>query len=138
MRAESADFCLFAVFGGEDAEGDGDAGLDADFGETVCDGVGDVMIVLGVSLDDDADTDDGVVGFAVCEKCSDDGEFKGAWDADNVDVVFGNVAGEEGIDAIVNHGVGEVCVETGCGDGDAEAGTVESVEVVGFHRWMMR
>lgn len=56
--------CLCLVVGedGEDAEDDGDAGVELDAHEAVGDGVGDVLKVHGLALDEDADGDDGVEG----------------------------------------------------------------------------
>ena len=76
MTAERADLGLFQIFGGEDAEDDGNVEFDADFGEAVGDGVGDVVVVFGVALDKDANTDDSVISFSFGEGGGGDGELE--------------------------------------------------------------
>lgn len=53
---------LFVVEDGQDAKDDGDAGVELNAHQAVGDGVGDVLEVHGLALDEDADGDDGVKG----------------------------------------------------------------------------
>lgn len=54
---------LAVVEDGEDAEDDGDAEVEADAHEALRHGVGYVLEVHGLALDQDADGDDGVEGL---------------------------------------------------------------------------
>lgn len=57
-----AGFGLVVVEDGQDAKDDGDTGVELDAHEAVGDGVGNVLEVHGLALDEDADGDDGVKG----------------------------------------------------------------------------
>lgn len=62
-RQAGAGAGLVVVEDGEDAEDDGDAEVEADAHEPLRHGVGDVLEVHGLALDQHADGDDGVEGL---------------------------------------------------------------------------
>lgn len=59
-----AGLCLLVVEHGQDAKDDGDADVELDAHEALGGGVGNVLKVHGLALDEHADGDDGVKGPA--------------------------------------------------------------------------
>jgi len=87
-------------FDGEDFVEDGDVGFEGDAHEGVGDGAEDFAGVEGLALPDDAEGDDGGVAFGAGEALDLEGDFVGAGDANDCELVTlenGLSGGEEGV-----------------------------------------
>ena len=83
--AEAAGASLFFILKEEDAMNDRLAGVNLQIGKRVAHGVGDILCMCGLTLEDSAETndrlEDGVVRLG--ESCGNDWNFKGPWDLED-------------------------------------------------------
>lgn len=76
-RESGAGLRLLVAEDGQDAKDDGDARVEADAHEALGDGVGNILKVHRLALDEDADGDDGVKGLAAGGVGGEGGQVRG-------------------------------------------------------------
>ena len=116
---------LLQVFAGEDAEADGDAGGERNLSDAAGDFVDDDIVVGGVSAQEAADGDQGVVLAGFGQHFGGRGKLEGSGDADDFDVGGGGSGAAQSVGGAGEQTLGDEGVEARDDDGELHPGGVE-------------
>jgi hypothetical protein len=118
----SAIYSLLKRIAGKDAKCVRNAGLLRGLADAACYFVDDDVVMRGVAAQQAAETDDGVVFFSFGQSARGRGNFEGAGDANDFDVVLFCSRANQSVISASQQTVGDELVESG--DDDCEAETV--------------
>ncbi len=123
LSAGAVEGLLLGV-GSEHAEDEGLAGSEAEVGQPLGNGLADVLVVVGLALDDAAEANDGVWVFLAVQHPGSGGQFEGAGHLHGVDVFWAGAVPEQRLVASLVEGVGDVRVPFGHYDAEGHFGRI--------------